>query len=184
MKLERSALRHYLDTTFKSASETAVWEVIGDGIEEMVVELNPDVETVKDILGQTTTKDNGYEASMDADPYYADPETKLYPKLRDIALERKTGDACKTLLLEVIVEDTAAKNHLAFIQESLVKPQSYGGDTSGVSIPFNVSENGKRTKGYVSAESLKTGSPTFTAGEIPEDSSLLSAKSEKPKSLS
>ena len=106
---------------------------------------------------------------MDADPYYADPETKLYPKLRDIALERKTGDSCKTLLLEVIVEDTEAKNHLAFIQESMVKPQSYGGDTSGVSIPFNVSENGKRTKGYVSAESLKTGNPTFTAGDIPGD---------------
>jgi hypothetical protein len=169
MKLERSALRHFLDTTFKNEAETAEWELIGDGIEEMMVELNPDVETVKDILGQSKTKDNGYEASMDADPYYADPETKLYPKLRDIALERKTGDACKTLLLEVIVEDTAAKNHLAYTQESLVKPQSYGGDVSGLSIPFNVAENGQRVKGYVSAESLKTGNPTFTPGEIPSE---------------
>lgn len=167
MKLERSALRHFLDTTFENDAETAQWELIGDGIEEMMVELNPDVETVKDILGQSKTKDNGYEASMDADPYYADPETKLYPKLRDIALERKTGDACKTLLLEVIVEDTEAENHLAYTQESLVKPQSYGGDTSGLSIPFNVAENGQRVKGYVSAESLKTGNPTFTAGEMP-----------------
>ena len=175
---------HYIDTTFKNVLSSAAWEIIGDGIEEMAMELNPDVETVKDILGQTTTKDNGYEPSMDADPYYADPDTKLYPRLRDIAFDRKTGDACKTLLLEVIVEDTGATNHLAYAQEVLVKPQSYGGDTSGVSIPFNISENGKRTKGYVSAASLSSGSPEFTEGAIPEQASMLSADTGKNEAQS
>ena len=105
---------------------------------------------------------------MDADPFYADPTKKLYPKIREIALDRLKGDKCKTLLLEVIVEDTSATNHLAYVQEVMVKPQSYGGGTEGVNIPFNVSEDGKRTKGYVSAESMKTGNPTFTGGDIPE----------------
>lgn len=166
-KLNREALAHYLDTTFKLTAESAEWEILGDDIEEMSMELNPDTETSKNILGQTKTKDNGYEPSMDADPYYADHDKKLYPMLRDIALERKKGDACRTLLLEVIIENTDAENHLAFVQEVIVKPQSYGGDTGGLNIPFNVSEDGKRTKGYVTASTLTSGNPTFTEGDIP-----------------
>ncbi len=166
MKLNREALAHYLDTEFKLEATTAVWEILGDDIEEMSNELNPDTETKKNILGQTRTQDNGYEPSMSADPFYADPDKKLYPKIRDIAFNRLKGDLCKTLMLEVIVEDTAAEKHLAYVQEVMVKPQSYGGDTSGLNIPFNVSEDGKRTKGYVTAESVKTGNPKFTEGEI------------------
>lgn len=172
MKLNREALAHYLDYSFKRVISTATWEIIGDDIEEMSNELNPDMETLKNILGQTKTKDNGYEPTMDADPFYADPEKKLYPKIRDIALDRKKGDECKTLMLEVIVENTGATNHLAYVQEVIVKPQSYGGDTGGFNIPFQVSEDGKRTKGYVTAASLSSGDPEFTEGAIPEEASL------------
>ena len=70
-------------------------------------------------------------------------------------------------MLEVIVEDTAATNHLAYVREVIVKPQSYGGDTAGLNIPFAVSEDGKFTKGYVSAASLKTGTPEFNEGAAP-----------------
>lgn len=165
-KLEREALAHYLDTTWKMKPDTAEWEVLGDDIEEMSVELNPDTEQKKTILGKTRTTDNGYQPSMSADPYYADPTKKIYPKIRDIALDRLKGDACRTLMLEVIVEDTAALKHLAYVQEVMVKPQSYGGDTSGVNIPFDVTDDGERKKGYVTAESLKTGNPVFAEGEI------------------
>lgn len=166
MKLEREALRHYLDYTFKGDVKAASWEVLGDDIEEMSVELNPDTEQKQNILGKTKVSDKGYEPSMSADPYYADPSKKLYPKIREIAMDRLKGDKCKTLMLEVIVEDTSAAKHLAYVQEVLVKPQSYGGDTEGVSIPFNVLEDGARTKGYVTSESLKTDSPVFTEGTI------------------
>ena len=37
----------------------------------MSVELNPDTEVKKNILGETSVQDNGYEPSMSADPYYA-----------------------------------------------------------------------------------------------------------------
>ncbi len=169
-KLNREALAHYLDTKFNTKvadAEKAEFEVIGDDIEEMSVEMNPDTETMKNILGQTKTTDNGYEPSMEADPFYADPDKKLYPKLRDIALGRVKGAGCKTLMLEVLVEDTAAENHLAWLQEVMVKPNSYGGGTEGVNIPFTVSEDGERQRGYVSAATLKSGNPTFTEGDIP-----------------
>ena len=165
-KLKREALAHYLDTTFnkKVADVTkATFEIIGDDIEEMSVELNSETEQKQNILGQTRTTDNGYSPSMDADPFYANPDKQLYPKLRDIAMERLKGDDCKTLMLEVIVEDTDAATHAAYLREVMVKPQSYGGGTEGFNIPFNVSEDGDWVKGTVTAESVKAGSPVFTA---------------------
>ena len=165
-KLNREALAHYLDTTFNkkvaNVSE-ATFEIIGADIEEMSVEMNSDVSQVKNILGQTRTVDNGYSPSLDADPFYADPDSGLYPKLRDIAMERLKGDECKTLMLEVIVEDTEAETHTAYVREVMVKPTSYGGGTEGFNIPFNVSEDGAWVKGTVTAESVKAGSPVFTA---------------------
>ena len=165
MKLEREAMAHYLDTAFNTKvadAAKAVFEIIGDDIEDMSVELNSDTEQIKNILGQTKTKDNGYTPSMDADPFYADPDKKLYPKLRDIAMNRLKGDACKTLLLEVIVEDTESDTHKAWLREVMVKPQSYGGGTEGLNIPFNVSEDGACVEGTVTAESMKSGKPVFT----------------------
>ena len=49
-----------------------------------------------------------------------------------------------------------------------MKPQSYGGDPEGINFPFNIHEDGDRVKGYVTNESLKTGKPVFTPGEITE----------------
>lgn len=165
-KLERRALAHYLDTIFnKKVADVskATFEILGTDIEEMSVELNSDVSQVKNILGQTKTVDNGYSPSMDADPFYADVDSALYPKLRDIAMERLKGDECKTLMLEVIVEDMEATTHLAYVREVMVKPTSYGGGTEGFNIPFNVSEDGAWVKGTVTAESVKEGAPVFTA---------------------
>lgn len=177
-KLEREAFGSYLDTKFNKKvadAAQAEWEIIGDDIDDMSVALNPETEQKKNIIGQTKTTDKGYSPSMDADPFYANTDSKLYPKIRDIAYERLKGDACKTLLLEVTVEDTDAANHLAYVREVMVKPQSYGGGTEGHNIPYNVSEDGASVKGYVSAESLATGNPTFTAGEIPKTMSLNSS---------
>lgn len=165
-KLNREALAQYIDTAWNKKvadASKAVFEIIGDDIEEMRVEMNADISQGKNILGQTRTQDNGYSPSMDADPYYADPDKKLYPKLRDIAMERLKGDECKTLMLDVIVEDMEATTHVAYVREVIVKPTSYGGGTEGFNIPFNVSEDGAWEKGTVTAESVKNGAPVFTA---------------------
>ncbi len=165
-KLNREALAHYIDTTFNKKVadvDKATFELIGDDIEDMSVEMNADTSQIKNILGQTRTQDNGYTPSMDADPFYADPEKALYPKLRDIAMERLKGDECKTLMLEVIVEDLEASTHTAYVREVMVKPTSYGGGTEGFNIPFSVSEDGAWVKGTVTAASVKNGAPVFTA---------------------
>ena len=157
MKLAREALMHYIDSSF--GTDSATWFLIGKDIDDMSVELNPDTETTKNILGETTVKDNGYEPSMSADPYYANPEDSIYEKLVNIAMNRLKGDNCKTQILEVIIKDTAETAHQAWVEDVIVKPQSYGGDRSGVSIPFNVLFDGNRKEGTVT---IAKGVPTFT----------------------
>lgn len=156
MKLARKALLHYIDASF--GSDSPEWFLIGKDIEGMSVELNPDTESVENILGETSVRDNGYEVSLSADPYYANPDDSIYPKLKDIAMNRLKGDECKTKILEVIIEGDEPYD--AWIEDCIVKPQSYGGDTSGVSIPFDVLFNGNRKQGTVTLDTDKK--PTFS----------------------
>ena len=165
-RLNREALAHYLDTAWNKKvadASKAVFEILGDDIEEMSVEMNPDTSQIKNILGQTRTVDNGFAPTMSADPWYANTESKLYPHLRDIAFEELKGDERKTLMLEVIVEDIEAETHLAYVREVKVTPASRGGGTEGFNIPFNVEFDGAWVKGTVTAESVKAGAPVFTA---------------------
>lgn len=158
MKLERKALVHYLDSTF--AAETPVWFCMGKDMEELSVELNPDTEQKENVLGETTTSDKGYTPSISADPYYANPDDTIYPKVLDIAMNRRKGDACKTKILEVIIEDTTAASHKAWQEDVIVKPTSYGGGTEGVNIPYTVSFDGNRVEGTVV---ITNKVPVFTA---------------------
>lgn len=166
MKLKREALAHYLDSAWNKKVadvDKAVFEILGDDIEEMSVELNADTSQMKNILGQTKTTDNGFTPSMSADPWYANTESKLYPHMRDIVLEQISGDERKTLMLEVVVEDTESETHLAYVREVKVTPTSYGGGTEGFNIPFTVDFDGAFVKGTVTAASVKAGAPVFTA---------------------
>lgn len=158
-KLERKILATYIDASF--GEPTPKWFLIGKDIEEMSVELNPDVETVKNILGETSVKDNGYEPQMTADPYYANPDDEIYMKIKDIAMKRLKGDDCKTKILEVILVDKGTQEYEAYTENVIIKPTSYGGDTSGFAIPFDVYFDGGRVEGTVT---ITSGVPTFVAG--------------------
>ena len=160
MKLTRGAYRTFLDATF-GGTGTPSWWRIGKDMDEMSVELNPDVSSTKNIWDETSVQDNGYEPSIDADPYYANPEDAIYPKLLDIAMNRLKGDSCKTKILEVVVEDTEATSHKAWTEDVVVKVSSYGGDTAGFGMPFSVTFDGNRVEGTVT---ITDGKPVFTAG--------------------
>lgn len=155
-KLKRQALLHYIDASF--GGDTPIWFLIGKDIDDMSVDLSPDTETKKNILGETSVNDNGYEPKLSADPYYANPGDSIYAKLKDIAMNRKTGDECKTKILEVLV-DKENGPYDAWQEDCIVKPQSYGGGTEGVAIPFDVSFDGNREQGTVT---IVDKVPTFT----------------------
>lgn len=151
MKAARKYLAHYLDAAFDTSYESAEYVLLGKDLEEFTVELNPDIETKKNILGENSVKHNGYDASSAADPIYYDYDDKLSGKLMEIAMLRKEGDHCKTSYVEVLLkpgEDGAAPEVVRAVREDVyVVPQSYGGDTSGVQVPIEIKFAGNRVEG-------------------------------------
>lgn len=163
-KIERKYMAHYLDTAFNpSTTGTPSWYRLGEDLEEYNVELNPDTEVTKNILGNTKFTHNGYEPSADADPFYARTGDALFEKLQNIVDNRHAGDQLKTSALEVHMWETAGaatSDFVAYRQFCYVTPTSYGGDTSGYQIPFSVSYVGDRIKGKFSPNA-ETGGGTF-----------------------
>ena len=164
-KIERKYMAHYIDTAFvPDATNTASpsWYRIGEDLEEYNVDLNPDTEVVKNILGNTKFNHNGYEPTADADPFYARVDDPLFEKLQDIVDKRQQGDQCKTSALEVHMweDGTTSGSFVAYRQFCYCVPTSYGGDTSGYQIPFTVNYVGDRVKGQFAPDG--SGSGTFT----------------------
>ena len=162
MKAERKYLAHYIDSAFDTTYDNAAYVLLGKDLEEFNVELNPDVETVRNILGENSVRHNGYDPSSDADPVYYEYNDALTEKVMEIAMLRKSGDACKTSYVEVLLkpgEDGAEPTVVRAVREDVyVIPNSYGGDNSGVQVPFSINYAGNRTVGTFD---LKT--KTFTA---------------------
>ena len=145
-KLTRGAYRTFLDAAF-GGTGTPKWWRLGKYTDDLSVNLNPDVSSNKNVWDESYVEDNGYEPSIESTTYYADPTDPIYPKLRDMAMNRLKGDDCRTTILEVIVEDTAAAKHRAWKEDVVVKPEEYGGNTSGFQIPFSIHFDGNRKEG-------------------------------------
>lgn len=166
--LERKYLAHYIDAAFDTTEEhtTANYVRIGKNLEEYSEELNPDVEVTKNILGEQSVQHSGYEVQADVDPfYYESEEDALSKKLMEIANNRSTGDACKTTMVDVLLKPGEALDGepevvWAYREDVYVIPNSVGGDTSGVQIPFTVYKAGNRVKG-----TFVLGTRKFTVSE-------------------
>ena len=159
-KIDRKYMAHFIDAGSLCHGETPKYERLGTDLEEYNVELNPDTSTDKNICGNSTFKHNGYEVSSDADPYYADTNSPLFPKLQTIVDERMKDDNLKTNAVEAHMwEETTDGVYVAYQQACYVVPTSYGGDTSGYQIPFTVNYVGERTKG-----TFDVAKGTFTPG--------------------
>lgn len=130
---------------------TPEWELIGDKVEEMSLEMNPNVETTTDITGNTTTTLDKYEIQTSVSPMRAKKESKLFAFLYDIVKNEKTLSDVEMNFLCVNVfdstEDGETTAYAAWTQKGVVAVQSYGGSTTGLDIPFNVHWTGKKTYG-------------------------------------
>ena len=163
-KIERKYMAHYLDSSMKKdTTGTPTWYRLGEDLEEYSVDLNPDTEITKNILGNTKFTHSGYEPSADADPFYARTGDILFETLQEIVDERHTGDQLKTSALEVHMWEAGEStgSYVAYRQFCYLTPTSYGGDTSGYQIPFSVSYVGDRYKGEFVPDAT-TGGGTFT----------------------
>jgi len=154
MKLKRNAYRTYI-----KVAGGAEFELIGKGVDDMSVEMNGSFEQTRDVTGEVTVQDEGYQPQLSVEPYYANPEDSIYDFMLDLAMNRKSGDDAVATILEVVIEDDSASSHKAWQEDVKIEIASYGGDTKGMQIPFNVWFNGNRQEGTVSYTEKK---PTFT----------------------
>lgn len=159
-KMERKWLAHYLDGNF--GASTVTYLRLGKDLEEYNIEMNPDSETKKNILGENSTTVKGYDPSSSVDTYYAYEGDALFEHLSNIINNRETGSQLETTIVDVLVDSTG-KVEWAYREDVVVIPQSIGGDSGGIQIPFEIHYNGNRTKGTWDAET-KTFTPE-TVGE-------------------
>lgn len=145
-EIKRKMMAHFVDASTNLTSSD--YFMLGDDLEELNTELNPNVETKRNIKGETKTRIDGYEVQDSIAPYYADSESSLFIRLQDIADRRLTLDDLKTRVIEVhlweLISDTT---YVAYREDAIFEVSSYGGDTSGYQIPFNLHRTGGRVKG-------------------------------------
>lgn len=145
-RIERKYLAHYINATPGEAG-TATYERLGKDLEEFNVELNANVETTNNILGESVTRIDSYQPSSEVSPYYAVKGSKLFELLEDIVDNRKVLDDLKTDVLEVHTWDGTTGSYVAYKEDAIIEVSSYGGDTKGVQIPFTIHYCGNRVKG-------------------------------------
>ena len=160
MKLERKYMAHYLNAHFAKDSEgEASYVRLGADLEEYSPELSANVEKKNNILGQTSITIDSYQKQGEVAPYYAEKNDPLFEKLQAIIDGDLVLDDLKTDIVEVKLWETESSGaYPAVKEECYVEVSSYGGDTTGYQIPFNVHYTGVKTTG-----TFNVSTKTFTA---------------------
>ena len=139
----------------------AAYERLGKDLEEFSPELAAQVDTKKNILGETSILISSYEKTGSIEPYYAEKDSPLFTRLQDIIDNQLVLDDLKTDVVEVKLWDEAEDGQYPAIkEEAFIEVSSYGGDTTGYQIPFTLHFTGVRTKGTFDVKTK-----TFTPAE-------------------
>ena len=157
MKIERKYMAHYLNAAFSDADSE--YCRLGADLEEYSPELSANVEKKTNILGQTSVVIDSYEKHGEVAPFYAEEGDPLFEKLQAILDGDLVLDDLKTDMVEVkLWGDDGDGAYPAVKEEVYVEIVSYGGDTTGYQIPFNVHYTGVKTKGTFAVDT-KTFTP-------------------------
>lgn len=161
MKLPRAIFAQWLSFDKKG------WTLVGKDTDSLSTSMNPEIDTMVNVLGETITEHNGFKPELAVDSYAARTEDSIYEPLLDITMNRKSDEASTSaFLLEGVLDEEITKsdyktfNGKGWMEEVTVVPQEYGGGNKSFNIPFKVSpKGGGRTKGTVSVTKRV---PTFT----------------------
>lgn len=145
-KIERKYLAHYINTAMPG--EDAAYERLGKDLEEFSPELAAQVDTKKNILGETSIVISGYEKTGTIEPYYAESGSGLFQRLQGIIDEQQVLDQLKADVVEVKLWEAAEGSaYPASREEVFIEVTSYGGDTTGYQIPFTLHYTGNKVSG-------------------------------------
>lgn len=160
-KAARKLLRTYVDVSAGAGSPE--WELLGSGIEDSSIELNPDTETKTDIIGVTTTTVNKWEATQGFDPFTIKGDSKLAFKLHQI-WQDKTPEKLSQFKVLIVYKyiGEGSTGYEAEVQKNCTINITSIGGSSYVDMPIEITYSNDIERGTVTfADDV----PTFTASE-------------------
>ena len=158
VKAARKLLRTYVNV---GTAETEEWFLVGSGVEDSSIELNPNTESVTDILGVTSTDVTRWEPSQSFDPFTVKGGSALAFKLHEIWVNKTPELLSKfeVLIVYKYVGDTTSGYDAELQKNCTVNVTSIGG-SAYVDMPIEISYSNDSVKGTVKYDTEDV--PTFT----------------------
>ena len=155
-KIERKYMAHYINAAKEGQ---AVYERLGQDLEEFSPEMAAQVETKKNILGESSILISGYEKTASVEPFYAVKGSALFDRLQEIIDSNLVLDDLKADMVDVKLWDESEAGTYPAVKETVyIEVTGYGGDTTGYQIPFTLHYTGEKVKG-----NFNVSTRTFTA---------------------
>lgn len=158
VKAVRKLLKTYVNV---GTSTEKKWFLVGSGVEDSSIELNPNVETKTDILGITTNDVTKWEPKQGFDPFTVKGGSELAFMLHKIWLD-KTPE--KLSQFEVLIcynyVGSETDGYDAELQQNCTINIISIGGSAYIDMPIEISYSNDTTKGTVK---FADGVPTFTA---------------------
>ena len=158
VKAARKLLRTYVNT---GPPESKEWFLVGSGVEDSSIELNPSTTTTTDILGVTTTEVEKWEPAQSFDPFTIKGGSSLAFKLHEI-WTNKTPELLsqfEVLIVYKYIGEEASGYEAELQKNCTINVTSIGG-SAYVDMPIEISYSNDSVKGTVTFVEDK---PTFTA---------------------
>lgn len=157
VKAPRKLLRTYVNVGTTSQKE---WYLVGSGVADSSIDLNPSTESVTDILGITSTDINHWEPSQSLSPFVVKGGSALAFKLHEIWMN-KTPELLSKFEVMVVYKyvGTETDGYEAELQKNCTINITSIGGSAYVDMPIEISYSNDSVKGTVK---FNDDVPTFT----------------------
>ena len=164
VKAARKLLKTYVNVGTPTEKK---WFLVGSGVEDSSIELNPNTETTTDILGVTVTDVTKWEPNQTFDPFTVKGGSELAFKLHEIWLDKKPELLSQ---FEVLIcynyVGVETDGYDAELQTGCTINISSIGGSAHVDMPIEVLYSNNSTRGTVK---FVEGEPQFTANSATEE---------------
>ena len=160
VKAVRKLLMTYVNVGDNTTPE---WELVGKGVEDSSIELNPNTETVTDITGVTETAVTKWEATQGFDPNTVKGGSKLNFKLHKIWQDKTPELLSQFEVLIVYAYIGEGTTFDAEVQKNCTINITSIGGSAYVDMPIEITFSNDSDVGTVSFDSSKK--PTFTSNK-------------------
>lgn len=130
-------------------------EIIGKGVEDMPISMNPETEENQDVIGNNNYAITGYAESMSVDPLNVSGESKYSQKIDELVEQRATLSDLELMYLCVKRYKVDGDGNMrAWVQKGVVELGDFAPGLKGVSGNHTIHYVGDRTLGAVNPTTM------------------------------